>query len=183
MAIPVCGAAHWFLKAIIRRKKGSPKVVSIVFPYKFLQIQIASVYGHGMPVVCTTYSKCVKSLQAWVWSVNFTIFKKFSFLAGFWRLAQVCGAVCVLRLLKWPALLNSDLLKHLASIRILAGHHVNVEKLLKNHFFLVNKKIFVTANPFLEGHKIACDRLLCTNCSFSNSLRPLSNKSILWLFF
>ena len=51
--------------------------------------------------------------------------------------------------------MNSDLLKHLASIRILAGHHVNVEKLLKNHFFLVNKKIFVTANPFLEGHKIA----------------------------
>ena len=48
MAIPVCGGAHWFLKAIIRRKKGLPKVVSRVFPYKFLQIQIASVSGHGM---------------------------------------------------------------------------------------------------------------------------------------
>ena len=43
MAIPVCGGAHWFLKAIIRRKKGSR-----VFPYKFLKIQIASVSGHGM---------------------------------------------------------------------------------------------------------------------------------------
>ena len=48
MAIPVCGGAQWFLKAIIRRKEGSPKGVSRFFPYKFLQIQIASVSGHGM---------------------------------------------------------------------------------------------------------------------------------------
>ena len=133
-------------------------------------------------MVCTTYSKCVfKSLQTWLWSVNFTIFLKFSFLAGFWRLAQVCGAVCVLRLLKWPALLNSDLLKHLASIRILAGHHVNVEKLLKNHFFLSTKSWsdFYTVNPCLEAQKIAVTFDLLQNCMYGNSNNNLLGKD--WL--
>ena len=59
MAIPVCGGAQWFLKAIIRRIK----LVSRVFPYKFLQIQIASVSGHGMHYI-------FKMCQI----VNFTIF-------------------------------------------------------------------------------------------------------------
>ena len=58
MAIPVCGGAQWFLKAIIRRKKGSTKVVSRFFTYKFLQIQIASVSGHGM----TTYLKMCQTV-------------------------------------------------------------------------------------------------------------------------
>ena len=64
-----CWIAQWFQMSKTCQKISSPKVISRVFPHKFLQTYITSVSG----CLRFTFKKFVKSLQAQVWSVIFTI--------------------------------------------------------------------------------------------------------------
>ena len=62
---------------------------------KLLQIQIASVSGHILHFIFKT-CQIVAGTSRYVWHVSFTNFS-ISFLAGFWRLAQLCSvSLCCL---------------------------------------------------------------------------------------
>ena len=72
-----------------RLKPAKNKLTQHDFTSFPIQISANSVSGHCVPYIIP---KFVKSLQALLWSINFTIFFGIWFLEGFCFLAQLCGS-------------------------------------------------------------------------------------------